>query len=623
VTRNQHGKGATSGLKSRRAEQHPYGAKASKNPSKELFLKRRDYSGLQVVLCFGTQFGSAKNIDSLLWRGYCAYKMGEFGKAQELYEERLISDQNLCEAKLYLACTLFRLGKLNEAEAVALEGPETPLKDRLLYHLAQEKIKSDIVEGDDDVVKARAILVKNEKKYLSKLSFTRNIPANRLCMAAKLYREGKFTEALDVYQQLLAQDRSLHCLHVYAAMCHTRTADYEASSNALEEFFDLGGRGSVMAWNLRACNEFHRHRYDAALRWLHNLGDWERSVSADHYDVLLHNSAIFSNDQSVLVVFMQLAGAFPEARMNLANYYLQSSGGAKYEEALHLLEEGKDAEDVQNALLRGIAHLCCGQESSIDDMYGHDDNARLEHLRIAEECFLVAGSDSSMENTTSGRQALACHYFTKKQHHSAVEVFDNMKDEYLNDDTFNWNYGLALANAGRYSEARTHLLRIEDETCKMGWYYTMWLCRCIIFCGDNDASNEVWALYRQSLESVISLECQIELLEMIANDSYRARELSLALKAFCELETYLKGQSLELCGDAKRGACVGIFHKCLSAWSNSEDRRNDAELEKCIEELQDAIVALGTTEAAEDDQRIASAVFEWAEDNGITMDLDG
>ena len=80
----------------------------------------------------------------------------------------------------------------------------------------------------------------------------------------------------------------------------------------------------------------------------------------------------------------------------------------------------------------------------------------------------------------------------------------------MEDDDFNWNFGLALAKLEKYEEAEEHLLLVKNSDYKEEYLYNAWLAKCYIA---NSKAEEAWNLY---LDMNTSNET-LNLLDLIGN----------------------------------------------------------------------------------------------------------
>ena len=58
---------------------------------------------------------------------------------------------------------------------------------------------------------------------------------------------------------------------------------------------------------------------------------------------------------------------------------------------------------------------------------------------------------------------------------------NSVRTHYYNDDTFNYNYGQALAMMHQFKEAETVLLMVQSEKIRNDFIYIQHLARCCEF----------------------------------------------------------------------------------------------------------------------------------------------
>lgn len=109
---------------------------------------------------------------------------------------------------------------------------------------------------------------------------------------------------------------------------------------------------------------------------------------------------------------------------------------------------------------------------------------------------------------------MASCFFILKQFDDVLVYLKSIRPYFLNDDDFNWNYGIASASAGDYKEGEEGLLQVQNEKYKNDYCYLSWLCRCYIM---NKKPHLAWEIYINMETSNESLS----LLNLIANDCYK------------------------------------------------------------------------------------------------------
>ena len=133
----------------------------------------------------------------------------------------------------------------------------------------------------------------------------------------------------------------------------------------------------------------------------------------------------------------------PEARLNLVIYYLKND---QVNDAYNLI---KDMECVvpKEYILKAVVHAVIGQNTE-----------QKEHLRIAQNFFQMVGASPSECDTIPGRQCMAQCFFILKQFDDVLVYLKSIRPYFINDDDFNWNFGLASAAAKEFKEAEEAML---------------------------------------------------------------------------------------------------------------------------------------------------------------------
>jgi len=208
---------------------------------------------------------------------------------------------------------------------------------------------------------------------------------------------------------------------------------------------------------------------------------------------------VFRGGENALQVLPPLVDVIPEARLNLVIYYLKND---QTTDAYNLI---KDMECVvpKEYILKAVVHAVIGQNTE-----------QKEHLRIAQNFFQMVGASPSECDTIPGRQCMAQCFFILKQFDDVLVYLKSIRPYFINDDDFNWNFGLASASAKEFKEAEEALLQIQNEKYKQDYCYLSWLCRCYIM---NFKPHLAWDIYINMETSNESLS----LLNLIANDCYK------------------------------------------------------------------------------------------------------
>jgi len=72
----------------------------------------------------------------------------------------------------------------------------------------------------------------------------------------------------------------------------------------------------------------------------------------------------------------------------------------------------------------------------------------------------MVGASPSESDTIPGRQCMAQCFYILKQFDDVLVYLRSIKPYFINDDNFNWNFGIACACAKEFKEAEEALLKI-------------------------------------------------------------------------------------------------------------------------------------------------------------------
>ena len=506
-------------------------------PSLEDLVARRDFKGALAVTEF--QRRSAKPSERrkwAAWAGYCAVRLGDFARAQAAYAEAAASEgaepvDALCES----VC-LFYLGRYEEAEAAAQRGGEEPLKQRLLFHIAHRL-------GDEEKLMAAHQKLHGDSTY------------DQLSLAAIHYLRGHFQEATDIYKRLLVESRESLALNVYVSMCYHKLDYYDVSNEILSAYLHRHP-DSAAAVNVRACNQYRLFNGAAALQELRRLDGKDPSLLAS--DLLVHNQVVFRDGAGAPQKLPMLLDSVHEARLNLIIYHLKL--GARAGLVLDPEEERPKAarDHVMDAwaLVEELQPLSPSEftlKAVVLAALGQRPGGR-ERLQTARDYFEVVGSSPAECDTIPGRQCMASYYFLSGDFEDASVYLHSITSYMQDSPEFHWNYGLALARCGKWKEAEEHLERVDGAAYRGTYAYQSHMARCHIANGHPEGAWELYCANESAFES--------SLLDLIANDAYRAGHFYWAAKAFAVLERASPGDPVYR--EAKRGAAVGVFQKLIA-----------------------------------------------------------
>ncbi|XP_061377263.1 intraflagellar transport protein 56 isoform X2 [Danaus plexippus] len=462
-------------------------------PELEDFILKRDYLGAITMLEFLRHDGNT-DVWVVVWSAWCWFHLGEYKRALDLYLEvearNNLEDSVADNIALDLAVCYFYLGMYPESQTAVEKAPSCPLKNRLQFHLSHKL-------GDEDaLMQVHATL--------------RDVPEDQLSLASVHYLRAHYQEAIDVYKKLLLDRRTYMALNVYVALCYYKLDYYDVSQEVLGIYLAQYPTSTV-AGNLKACNLFKLYNGKAAENELKQISSEQHTFGQD---LVKHNLVVFKNGEGALKVLPELVDVVPEARLNLAGYKLRHREPL---EARMLLEPLQPTSPL-HYILRAVVAVRLYNETNDE-----------EQMKLAQQSFHIVGSSASECDTIPGRQCMASSYFLAGQFEEVLVYLNSIKSFFVNDDTFNFNYGQAKVATGFYREAEESLLAIQDENIRNSFTYLACLCRCHVM---NKEAHLAWEICVKSAGTPDSFA----LLQLVANDSYRMGQFLVAAKAFHMLD---------------------------------------------------------------------------------------
>jgi intraflagellar transport protein 56 len=190
-------------------------------------------------------------------------------------------------------------------------------------------------------------------------------------------------------------------------------------------------------------------------------------------------------------------------------------------------------------------------------------------LKRATSFFHLVGASPSECDTIPGRQAMALCFFLKRQFDDVVVYLSSVKQYLYAEDEFNWNYGVALAAVGNYEEAEKSLLLVSSPTLTTDASYVAWLARCYCM---NGRARAAWDLYLTRSESSTGAAA-LQLLRVIATDSYTVGAFLFSAKAFDVLEKLDPAASEGDAWAGKAGACAGVLQAVVAGVESKDSLR--------------------------------------------------
>jgi len=497
----------------------------------------------------------------LMWIGYCAFHLGDYRKALDTYQQIIqggSDDQTLLS---YQSCCLMGLGWFQEAEEKAQQGPASPLQTRLLFHLAHR--------------------LNDENKLMMFHQKLCDTTSDQLSLASIHYLRNHFQEATDIYKRLLLENRDYTALNVYVALCYYKLDYYDVSLEILAAYLQVHPDSSI-ALNLKACNQFRLYDGKAAEAELAPLTKDAVSIDKIESALVRHNMVVFQQGERALQILPPIVGTVPEARLNLVIYHMHHG---EVQEAYELMREIEPT-SPQEYILKGITNLALGQQ--LDSR---------EHLKVAQQYFQLLGASASECDTIPGRQCMASCFFVLRQFDDVLVYLSSIEAYYPNDPAFLYNYAVARAAAGKYKEAEPALLSLQSgdasEELSRDYIFQMWLARCLVM---NGKARHAWEIYLK----MEGTQESFAMLQLLANDCYRAGAFLYAAKAFDTLERLDPNPEY---WEGKRGACVGTFQQIIAR----KERK---------EVLRDVLAMLKSTRNPQVEY-LARVMKKWARENGI------
>ena len=403
---------------------------------------------------------------------------------------------------------------------------------------------------------------------------------DQMCLAALHYARGHYEDATEIYKKIQSEKKEFVALNVYMALCYYKLDYYDVCLDLLSQYMSQTPP-SIIGSNLRACTNFQLYNGKTAedeLRLLEKVPH-TGNLFQDN-DLLRHNLVVLRNGENAMQILPPLVDVIPEGKLNLVIYHLKNQ---EIEEAFNLM---KDVEPTtpKEYILKAVVHAVVGQQTDSK-----------EHLKIAQQLFQLVGGSSSECDTIPGRQCMASCFFLLKQFEDVLVYLRSIRDFFLNDDDFNWNYGIALASCGDYKTSEEALQLIKNESYKAEYTYMSWLCKCYIM---NGKPSLAWDMYINMESSNESLS----ILSLIANDCYKMGHFYYAVKAFDVLERLDPDPEFF---EGKRGAAVGVFQMVIAGKEQKE-------------KLAEVISLITTTNNPQIDY-IIKVFKKWGKENDIKL----
>lgn len=505
-------------------EEEPINIEETSDSLIQQFIENRDYSGAATVIDFFVEeLQQPYTRDLSLWKAYSLFHMGKYFDAITEYQKLLIDDPNDLILNLYIASCHFYNGDYDEAQNSVLKGMDCDLKTRLMFHIAQHR---------------------NDEQQLFKThSEMTGTLENQLSLAAIHFTRANYQDALDIYQKILATHPEFLAIYAYIAMCQFKLDLFQESNDSIDEYLAVNS-DSAISLNLKACSYFRIFGAEIAESQLLQIKKFS-SATYDFVDsIIQHNVLIFHDGENGLTILPKLIDVIPEARYNLSILYLRQNEPV---EAYNVIKD-IDPLDPADAILKAIISYAAGEST---------DNEVL--IQEANTTFAEIGQMEVIKDTIPGRQCFAMSKFIEGDYESALRILHTIEEFIGTTDEFKYNIGLTLAALGRYNEAESYFVGIENEDYKQELFYTSWLSKCFI---KNNKCDKAWELYIQATQT----DDANTLLQIISNEAYLSGQYYYAMKAYHALTQF------DLNPGYKQGmiaSSAGLFRSILSQKEDS------------------------------------------------------
>ncbi|KAL4443862.1 hypothetical protein ABPG75_011599 [Micractinium tetrahymenae] len=530
-------------------------------PALEEALQRRDFAAAQAV--FASTPGLAKEASDQ-WHAWLLFHAGRAEEALEAYgaaaeaAAAAISAGGGKSYDLHRAACLFQLRRYRQAQELAQQGPDCPLKTRLLLHCAAKLDEAASAAPTSGAAPTSSCSGDWEAQLGA------GGVEDQLSVAAALYARADFAGAAALYEGLLARFPDLHALRAYLALCAYMQDDYEGSAAHIEAYQAVQP-DSLLAANLRACCDF---RAGDAATALHTLGGLPPELvappaaeagvgqlaaeqgcgpQAAGAALIRHNAVVFGDGQGGLQVLPPLVGVVEEARLNLVLLYCKRGDPARALGLLRGMEPGTALEFICQAVACALHGQAAGSG---------------EHIQRARESFLAVGSSPTELDTVPGRQCMASALLLGSQPQEALPYLESVAEVCEGDDALSWNLGLARGAAGQWEAAAQALQAVQRRDWLEDSLYQSWLVRCLVRCGQPEAA---WQVYLQAQAHAGAAPAVAALLGLLGSELFQAGAFLWAARAFHALEHVQRQQAL-LHGGALAASAPAAAAAAAAAW---------------------------------------------------------
>lgn len=147
--------------------------------------------------------------------------------------------------------------------------------------------------------------------------------------------------------------RDLLAINVYLALCYYKMDYYDISQEVLDIYLTKYP-DSTVAINLRACNRFRL--FNGREQDIRSSLDTSSTFGSE---LLAHNAVVFAGGEGSLTTLPQLIDVVPEARLNLAIFYMKRGEANEAFQLMKNIEPRTPSEYI----LKGVIYATLGQRS--------------------------------------------------------------------------------------------------------------------------------------------------------------------------------------------------------------------------------------------------------------------
>ena len=254
-------------------------------------------------------------------------------------------------------------------------------------------------------------------------------------------------------------------------MCYFKLEDAETALKQTIKYLEAHPL-SLTANNLKASIQYSLHgKPQDALETFKYIAKHSKNGNLiEENDILSHNFAVFDTENTAKTnkgkVFSQLVDIIPEAKTNLALFYLKTGQTSS---ALGLVKN-METNSTKEFIIKAITYYQLSLKGEKKE----------EHERKAQTYFNSIGESAFERDKIDGRLCMASFLRMSGAFEDEHQYLESVDEFMQHDATFNWNYANNLAALNKNKEALKVLLRIMDNDIVTSSDYILLLCRLMI-----------------------------------------------------------------------------------------------------------------------------------------------